>query len=323
MTNEDKDKVKQAITNSVEVFRRRTNTQYSLRCPFCGDSQKDVKDSHCYIKFSYDESEPLLYKCFLCNRSGVINDYFLKKIGVKEDLSRIVEGQRRNKILSIKNTNVDIISGEVIPDSNQIKYIESRLGTGLTLQDYDNFKILWNIENLIPFIESQKIKNSLPSNYDSVSFLSDDKSLLLTRFFGDGEIRWKKIRIMKGNEKTFYTIKAMINLFTQEDIVVNIAEGIMDVISIYKNFNDGPNSIFIAALGSDYISALDYMIAKGFIGNNVIIKIYMDADQSNSKLARQLKRYKWIFKSIHILVNIKSKDVGVKLEEIKLKERRI
>lgn len=331
MKYEDKQIIMDTIKSNVSIFRKRSPIRWSIRCPLCGDSKKDPTDSHCYIKFSMDDSEPLLYNCFLCNEHGAVNKRFLDAIGIKDDLSEVIGRQKYNHVKSIKNNPVEIITGSPIPDSLQIRYIEYRIGKGLTLEDYDRFKIVWDIDALIPFISDDKVKNTLPSNRESISFLSDDKSLLLTRMFedngndgfSDDEIRWKKTRLMRSYDGSYYTIKTTMDLFTKDDIVVNIAEGVMDILSIYKNFNDGPNSIYIGALGSNYVSALKYAIDKGFIGSNVSIKVYMDNGINMKQLIGSLKPYKWLFKSISIYRNIIGKDVGVKVEKIRLEERRV
>lgn len=323
MTLNEKQIVMDKLKEAVPIFKRRTPIRWSIRCPYCGDSGKSPTDSHCYIKCSNDEAEPLLWNCFLCNKHGVIDEDFLKAAGVKADLSEIVARQRSNRIKSLKDNPVDIITGEPIPDSPQIKYIEHRIGKGLTLEDYDRFKVVWNIQSLLPYISSESVKNSLPSNRESISFLSDDKSVLLTRLFEDGDIRWKKLRLMGSYDGSFYTIKSTMDLFTKDPIVVNIAEGVIDILSIYKNFNDGPNSIFIASLGSNYESALMYAINKGFVGTNVTIKIYIDNDQNEKYLARSLKTYKWMFGGIYIYRNVLSKDVGTTIDKIKLEERKV
>lgn len=324
MTIDEKQIVMDSIRESVGIFKKRSSVQWSIRCPFCGDSKKNINDSHCYIKWSQDESEPLLYKCFLCNSSGVIDDKFISMLGVKKDLSDILGRQKVSRIRSLKENPIEIIAGEPDTKSLQVKYVEYRLGKGLTKADYDRFKILWKIENILPYIDSQSVKNSLPSNKESITFLSDDKSVLLTRLFDDSsDIRWKKLRIMKSENRSMYTIATTMDLFTKEDVYVNIAEGVMDILSVYKNFNDGPNSLFIASLGSDYIGAVDFAIAKGLIGSNVTVKIYMDADQNEKNLIRALKKYKWIFKNIFVYRNILNKDVGVRIDQIKLEERKV
>ena len=325
MTNNTKQEILDEIQNHSTVFIKVSSVQYRIRCPICGDSQSNPRDAHCYIKCDFnDPNEPLLFNCFKCNKGGRVNSNFLKMMNIKTDILSIVDNQRFNKIGSIKRTNIDLITGEPIMDSPQIKYIEDRLGKGFTKDDYDKFKIIWDMNSVYPYISSIRVRNTMPSNNDSISFLSDDKSVLLVRSFNDNGGRWRKISMFQSENKSFYTIKSTLNLFTQEPIVVNIAEGVLDIISIYKNFNDN-NSAYIATLGSDYISGIEYAIAKGLIGDNIIIKIYIDNDSSvNEKMLKsKLKKFKWLFNSIIIYKNIASKDVGVHINDIKLIEQRI
>ena len=308
------------IERNVDVFRKVNNIQYRIRCPICGDSQKNPKDAHCYIKCSDDPAEPLLYNCFKCNSGGIVNEEFLSKLGINKSLSSQLSKQRYSKIVTIKKMNIDIVTGSPILNSPQTRYIENRLGQGFNYDDYERFKIIWNMNEIRKHISDQRILNTLPSMNDSISFISDDRSCILIRSFYDDESRWRKVKILNTNSKSFYTIKSTLDLFTSEMITVNIAEGIMDILSIYKNFNDGINSVYIAALGSDYISALDYMMMKGFVGENIVVKIYVDSDIDVKSLKYRLKKYKWLFDKIIIMENIRFKDVGVTIDKIKLVE---
>lgn len=307
------------------VHKKINNYQYRIRCPICGDSKKDPNDSHCYIKCSYDPTEPILYNCFLCNSNGRVGKWFLEKMGAPKKVIESVMNQRCNRIPSISSTNVEILTGDPIMDSPQVKYIENRIGKGFTCEDYDKFKIVWDMNNIREHITDRKVLNTLPSNHNSISFISDDKSVMMTRTFlsSENDHQWRKIRIIPGDHYSYYIIKATMDIFTSDKIYVNIAEGIFDIISVYRNFNDGPNSVFIAALGSDYISTLNYAISKGFIGSNIIVKVYMDNGINESQLVSNLKKYKWMFDSIYLYKNIIGKDVGEKIEKIKLQEKRI
>lgn len=307
------------------VHKKINNYQYRIRCPICGDSKKDPMDSHCYIKCSYDPNEPILYNCFLCNSNGRVGKWFLDKLGASKRIVDGVASQRYNKIPSIRNTNLDILTGEPKMDSPQIKYIEDRLGKGFTYEDYDKFKIVWDMNKIREYIVDQKILNTLPNNKDSISFISNDKTVMLSRTFlsSEKDHQWRKIRIISGDHYSYYVIKTTLDLFTKDSIYVNIAEGIFDILSVYKNFNDGQNSVFIAALGSDYMSALEFVINKGFVGSNIVVKIYIDAGINESQLIQRLKKYKWMFNSVYVYKNIIGKDVGEKLERIKLQEKRI
>lgn len=325
--NQIKYNIIEEMRKKLDVFYKISNTQYRIRCPFCGDSQKNLKDSHMYLKCDLYDNEPILYNCFRgnCGARGRVNKHFLDKLGIQVNGSESFDNQLFKKIPSIKNTNVDILTGYPDLDSEQVKYICYRLGTGFTVEDYDKFKIVWNIDSLYQYITNIRIKNVLPSNRDSISFLSDDKSALMSRIFDDklSDTPWRKIKMFPSENKSFYTIKTILDLFTPENITINMGEGIFDALSIYKNFNTGDNSVYIAALGADYESVLVYMIAKGLIGSNVNINVYIDSDIDEKFLVYKLKKYKWIFNSIVIHRNIISKDVGVRIEKIQLKRYEI
>lgn len=310
------------IERKSDVFIKASSIQYRIRCPICGDSQKNPRDAHCYIKCSYDPSEPLLYYCFKCNSSGRVTDLFLKKLGVRKDLISMIEKQKFNRITSFMKLDIDVITGTPDVNSPQYRYIVNRLGPGFTVEDLDKFRIVWNTWELRNHV-SKSIKYKIPNNSDSISFLSDDKSLLNIRSFTDDDPRWTKLRLYPSPNKLFYAIKSVVDLFTQDQITVNIAEGIFDVLSIYRNFNNGPNSVFFASLGSNYIRAVDYIISKGFVGSNVVLKIYIDWDIEEAQLKRELKKYKWLFGRISIFKNVLYKDVGVTADKIKLVEMRI
>lgn len=319
---ETKKKILEEIENHAERFERKSDIQYRIRCPFCGDSS-NPNDAHMYIKCDLNNPyEPILYNCFKgnCGARGIVNDYFMKKIGCKSKFINDLDSSIYNKIPSYKEANVEIITGEVDMKAPQVKYIEDRLGKGFNKEDFERMKIIWNWENIIPYINSKKILNTLPNNSDSISFLSDNKSIILNRAF-DNEGGWRKIPIIKAESISCYTMKSVFNLFTSDMIYVNIAEGIFDILSIYKNFNDGENSVFLATLGSDYINGINYIIGKGIVGYNVVVKIYIDSDIEYNILKKKLKTFKYYFNKIIIYINTKSKDVGVKLEDIDLIEK--
>lgn len=320
-----KQKILDEIQKNVDVFHKVSSIRYKIRCPFCGDSQSDPKESHLYIKCDYDPTIPLVYYCFRgnCGARGVVGKDFLDKLGVKVDGVEKLVNQTFNKISYMKKTNVSIITGAPILGSLQIQYIERRLGKGFTVEDYDKFKIIWNMDSIIPYITDERVKNTLPSNLNSVSFLSEDKSVILTRFFWDEEPRWKKSKMFVFDNKSFYTIKAILDLFTTDRIVINIAEGIFDILSVYKNFNDGGSHVHIASLGADYESAIVYAINSGFIGSNVTIRIYIDSNIDEKILKNKIKKYNWIFGKMYIIKNIKYEDVGTVINNIKLIEHQV
>lgn len=308
------------IRKNVDVFYPVPPIRCRIRCPICGDSQTDLKDAHCYIKYSDDPNEPLLYKCFRanCRAKGKVDKQFLDKLNIKSDVSNKVENQRYNRLPSLRKVDVNIITGTPVLDSPQVRYIEHRLGKGFTIEDLDRFKIIWDIHLIHPYV-TEKVRNTLPSNRDSISFISDDKSMLLIRSMIEGG-KWRKVPLVKSDNRSYYAIKVTLDLFTKDPLIVNIAEGIFDILSVYKNFNDSPNSVFIAALGGDYIDGIEYAIMKGFIGSNIIIRLYIDSNINQRIIKQKLRRYKWIFNKIVVYQNIRADDVGHKIEDIELSE---
>lgn len=321
--NDIKQQIMNEIEKNSEVFKQVSPIRYRIRCPICGDSQKDPKDAHCYLKCDYNNpNEPILYNCFLanCNAKGKVDKKFLRKLGIKSNIVDQLNDQRYNRINIIKENNVEILCGNVDMNSKMVDYVEWRLGPGFTKEDFDKFKIVWDMNYIYQYISDVRIKNTLPSNLFNISFISDDKSSLLTRSYSDDGSRWRKIKLFQSDNKSFYVIKCTLDLFTPDLIYINIAEGIFDVLSAYKNFNDGPNSVFVALLGSDYESGIEYIIQKGLLGYNVVLKIYLDSEINEESLKFRLKKYKFIFDKIILYKNIKYKDIGTKIDKIKLME---
>lgn len=325
MDNYAKQQIMDEIRSKVDVCIPVPPIRWRIRCPFCGDTDKDPRHAHCYIKCSDDPNEPLLYNCFLanCGAKGKVDKYFLSKLGIKSKFEDQLADDKYNRIKSFKKADIEIMTGKPEMDSVQIKYIEKRLGKGFTEDDYDRFKIVWDISTLVQFISNERVRNTLPSNRDSISFLSEDKSMLLNRsFYDDGE-RWRKIKMFNLNTNSIYLIKTTLDLFTKDEIEVNIAEGVFDVLSIYRNFNNCQNSVFIAVLGPEYDVGVNFAIQKGIIGENVTVKIYIDDEIDKNILKKKLRRFKWLFGRILIYENILYKDVGTTTDKIKLLETRV
>jgi hypothetical protein len=306
------------IAKHAPVFLSAGGCEYRIRCPFCGDSQTDPNDAHCYIKCSDDPNEPMLYYCFKCNAKGRVTPKFLTMLGVDKSLVGQFANQRYYKLNTYHEPTVDIVERTPVMDSPQVRYIEERLGK-FEASDYERFKILWNINDVIPYIMIKQSLNTLPSNKSSVSFISDDKSALLIRSFDPQYGRWRKLSMFPTGRRTFYTVKAQVNLLSMDQIIIHIAEGVFDVLSAYRNFSEEHcQHVYIAALGSDYAKALEHFIAKGIFGSNCSVRIYYDADIDVEKLKKKMRQYKWLYHDICLYKNILSKDIGVPADQIRL-----
>lgn len=322
MDSEIKSIIMREIENKSIIFKKISNVQYRIRCPFCGDSNKNPYDMHCYIKCDFSNpDEGIKYNCFLCNKGGNYIYNLLKALNADQKIIDMARSSVVNTIGNIKESNINITSN---PDMNspQVKFINERLGEGLSYEDFSKFRIVWNINEIRRYIADKRKLNTLPNNFNRINFLSDNKSMILSRSFIEDskESQWRKIPLFADTGRSFYVIETTIDLFTSDIIILNIAEGILDILSAYKNFNYSNNSVYISSLGSNYISALQYMIMKGLVGKNIIVNIYIDHNIDEKKLFNDIKKYKWLFKTIKVYKNIKYKDIGVRIERIKLME---
>lgn len=318
-----KQKIMEEIEKRAINYKQLSSIQYKIRCPICGDSSKDPKDAHCYIKSSFDVNEPILYNCFLCNSKGMVNRNFLEILGCKQEIVDAVTTQRFNRINAYKKADINIITGDPILNSKQADYVRYRLGD-IPKDIWENLKIVWDLNSVYPYITNKRTLNSMPNNRDSISFLSDDKSTLLTRYIGNNEFdRWKKIHLFSSDTRAMYSIKGIFDVFTSDLSDLCIAEGVMDIISVYINEEMSYNSAYVAILGSDYVTGIDYAISKGIFGKNIRVHIYIDEGINQEKLKNQLVRYKWLYHSIEICKNMKYRDMGITPNKIKVSRRKV
>ena len=316
-------------------FRQVNEIEYQTRCPFCGDSQKNIHTGHFYLRINPNDNFPIVYNCFKCSAKGILKYDTLEMMGIS--------GINIKNSINQINTTSDKITSDITEIQDQyfeyklpvnrnkrkISYIENRLKIHLNNNDYDKLKIITSLKD---FLILNKIKTiTCKRNFfmllenDYVGFLSNNNSHILFRdITGRNNLRWFKYTINKNSygQRIFYSIQSDINLYTQDDIIINLSEGVMDTIGILYNLDyyGKDNILNIAVCGKYYNSILKYLIKLGFIGNNIKINIYSDNDHSNDTsleyFKRTLKTYSYLVKDIYIHYNLKSKDCGVPREDI-------
>ena len=283
---------------------RSQDAWYKIRCPFCGDSD-NPRHAHCYIHCDVNSNERVVWHCMRCpgKNTGLVNRKFLELIGVTD--SSILKG----------------VAGSARVNRIEVKYLQHRLGD-FNSEDVSRFKILWDLSVVPPLVRRRdgSMPFNLPTNMDSITFLSHDNGMMITRGFRPEDV-WVKRKIR--NSRGFYVIKTELDLFTSEPIYVSVCEGIMDTLSAYRNFREDGYNLFISALGSDYIPAVEYVIKMGVVGKNVHVRVYMDTDRNEEFLTDQLRFYKLVFGSISIRKNTKFKDIGVPISMIRIVDRKV
>ena len=57
------------------------NTQHVVRCPYCGDS-RNPSSGHFSIHIDINSETPMLYRCFKCDVSGLLNSEVLSELEI-------------------------------------------------------------------------------------------------------------------------------------------------------------------------------------------------------------------------------------------------
>lgn len=350
MTNRE---IKLAFIDSLygrgEYIRQVNDIQYRTRCPFCGDSKSNLNTGHLYIKINPDDNYPMVYHCFKCEESGVVDDNLLLALNIgdinlKSNITTLnktsdrIKGQKFLTDDEIINFNYKLPD---VKDYNKIKYIEDRLGCNLSIEDIEKFKIITSLRDFLIYNNIKEITmenyicHNIEKNY--VGFLSFGGAYILFRdITNTQQYRWIKYPTTNDSRgcKLFYSISNSIDVFTKDNININLSEGVLDILSAYKNLNyNNSNDLDIAICGKQYLYVLNTLNSMGFIGSNINLNIFSDNDEifnnknnnpTNIKYFKKLlHKNKYLYNSTNIYYNLIDKDIGVTKDKIKLKKYKI
>lgn len=346
MQNETKIKLIEFFRNNQEIFKSVRDDWYLTRCPLCGDTKKNLSEGHFYMKINPNDNYAIGFNCFRCGEHGILTDEILELFGASTEL--------KQNIIHLNNVSKKIDKKTII-DNNKLlyfnyyapevkigdktKYIDNRLGIKFTSNDYKDMKVITSIYD---FINVNKLKTSSFTNSqlnilenDYVGFLTNGNSHILFRDITDKHSEaWIKYPISKKTmeNKVFYSLRGNLDIFTKDDIEINLSEGIMDAIGITYHFNKNHiNTMNVAITGKRYEVMIYRLIQLGLIGSNITINIYSDNDwmfgnkKNNFNTTKEFykkcfDKYKPLFKSINIYYNMKSKDYGVPKSQISIKK---
>lgn len=349
---ETKIKIINSLLERDEWIRQVNKVEYRTRCPYCGDSINE-NTGHFYIRIDPDDNLPIVFNCFKCEESGFLREETLSLLGIDD-----IDLKSKLSILNRTSDKIDKknISAEKemkyfdfsIPEYNEIHYnkfhyIEKRLGVSLSIDECRKLKIIPSIYEFLRFNDIKVSRfnsfqlNKIENNY--VGFLSYGNSHILFRDITDTEeIRWIKYPILPESQlnKAFYCISGSLDVFSQDNITINLSEGIMDILSAYFNLGYSKNNTMnIAVCGKYYESIILFIIDLGLVGSNIILNIFADNDMiygrrdkssestSLNYYRRIFRYYKYLFKEINIFYNTIGKDIGVKREKISLKHYKL
>lgn len=314
--------------------------QIRTRCPFCGDSQKDFRTGHLYLRINPEDDALIVYNCFKCPAHGFLKPDDLDVLGIsdtnlKEGLSSL--NGKASKYSS--NSREDKHFDYNIPtnyDARKLFYVENRLGLHFDDRELRRLKVITSLKDFIRLndIEGITCQPAMANlvEQDYVGFLSSNNSYILFRDITEKhKISWYKYPITNESrgQQVLYSVKSSANLYTEDTITINLSEGVMDCISIrhniYSKSND--NILNFAVCGKFYSSVIRYLIGLGFVGSNIIINIFSDNDHtwdtSLKYYQKELKDFSFLVGEINIYYNTLYKDCGVPKSQISLQKYRI
>ena len=352
MTNKEiKENFIDALFSRDGIYTKRVNdVEYRTRCPLCGDSSKNENTGHLYIRVNPDDNRPIEFHCFLCEEGGKLKPSMISLLGIDDQIpTESIKSLNKssNKIdrkgiidgISIKTFDYKL---PLIRRGNKTEYIENRLGLEFSDEDFQKMKVITSLRDFLIYNNINKLTctNQIAFNIEEkyVGFLSYGNSHILFRDITEKEkISWFKYPITQEStvNRIFYSMASEIDLFTNGEIIINMAEGVMDIISANYNLGyDGDNVLNLCVSGRYYASMLIFLISMGFVGSNITINIFADNDEVfNNKNSVQttsidyyrkiLKDYKHLFGKVNVYYNLKKKDIGVPRNDIKLQRYQI
>ena len=335
---ESKEKVLELIKTLPVCTPNSIGTQWTVRCPYCGDS-KDLSHGHLSIKIDMQTDSPMLWRCVRCEESGLVNDTLLKDLGlyVDSDLKQVLreESKKSSKYNQFLNSYIENLE---IPKYNSdlarenLFYINQRLGSEFQLSDAQKYSMILDLDTFVRHNGMNSLPNMtdrmyyfLKENY--VGFLTTNKNSIVFRLRTDAKNakRYFKFKINPRNDNPsgFYSIHGAFDIMSTEPLHVHIAEGIFDILSIEHNLHRDQSKerhIYFASCGFGPMRVIQYLVYLG-AGGNIVLHVYCDNDKSDWDEIKVLKRRRemipWCSKILFHRNRMNGeKDYGVSLSRI-------
>lgn len=283
-------------------LRHQSGQEYTCQCPFCNDNKR-----HCYVLIKLNDDTPVLYNCFKCNSSGVVNTKFLEYFGI-DDIN--IPKYAASKKLDVNSTATVKSMGVIVDEHDDIKsvqeYLKWKIGETPTLEELQIFQYVGK-----PF---KYAKEYLGFDGNRNVFMNRNwfrlsNGNIIGRWNNDDNpYRWHKLKSNKVKGVGLYTLKLPFDLY--QNITVYIAEGIVDIIGLYYHYREDDNCIYVAVMGKDYEKGIKHVLNKGIFGSSVSVKIFKDPDVDVNKI-RIDPVLKKLFRRIDVYGNLMDKDYGV------------
>lgn len=318
-------------------------TELMCRCPYCGDSQKDLSHTHFYIKHDI----PYSFFCQRCEAKGVLSPETLHDFEVEDsELGLQLKTETRE---FFKNTNKNLSNIDFIDRKRILKYpkyqfgsalfqkkigyLQDRFGKPLEKQDLFNFKIVNSLEetlilnNMNKILEDDKFYSMMKNaDKEAVCFISTDNNYALFRYCHNNfKRRYFTLSLNYPYDigHKVYSIHNQVSMF-QPKIKLVLTEGIFDIISVYMNFykgQDNSSTIFYSLNGKSFKLVPLLMNRLGFL--NIDLEIYSDGDVTKYQYKDFLDFYRFDSILVHYNEMSGEKDFGVPINQIRKKTLRL
>lgn len=299
------------LTNLPVCKVRSMETQYEVRCCFCGDSIKHFDHGHLSIHINAsDPVDWMPYRCLRCGAFGHVDPDFFDSIDI-----HLVEEEREALLIFLKksvkgNRYIDKNPPLIVPNyrgidwtmtmNAKIEYISRRLDISMEelSNDISHLRIIVNLMSFcsinhitIPEVSEKKL---VFTNFNYVGFLSSNSNQITLRRFTEEETirRYDKLILNTRNlnANTFYNIPFDFYYLDTSPIHVHVAEGTFDILSIYYNLmkKNEDHNLYFACCGYRYTSIIKYLLSNG-INSDMTLHIYCDSDKSDEDLWKLLR----------------------------------
>ena len=271
------------ISHRFELFKRKDDNLWNVRCPICGDSQKKKTKMRGYF---YRKENGLFYKCHNCDFGTNFGNMLekLDTLSYKEYvLERYSNGQSKFtshkkpvlpdfkpkfKPKSVIDSLMDRL--DTLPyDHEAVKYCESR---AIPKDTYDRLYYIDNIKNVIQL--NDKYRESIRT---------EEPRLAIPFFDGDGKLLSVALRAIRGEALRYIIIKVHEDaptVFGLDKIDVNeqitVVEGQLD--SLFLD-----NAISVSGTSFSKIESLNLPKER--------LNIVFDNQPKNTEICRLMKKY--------------------------------
>jgi hypothetical protein len=301
-----------------------------VRCPYCGDSDKQ-HDAHLAIKITPDENA--VWHCVRCDVGGLFNMKLLEDLKIADgEITRLAQdnektakkfGRSQSGRIRSRPANKVFYNHIVNVKSAQKKlnYLNKRFKKQFTYEQLMRYNVVFDFKTMMKENHlrlngiSQKTLNIL--HKEAVGFMTVNRSMIIFRNIENNwENRYFNYTLFNNTDslKYFAYNKQIDSLCNCLNVV--LCEGCMDLIGIVETFyedkKDDPEWLFMSCSGKSYKRVLSMLRNKGFFDLNLFIYADNDTDVS---LYRTLKREDPILKNKRIEVYFNKfegeKDFGV------------